>query len=92
MLPQTNALPFNDVDGVKFNALIKTNIVLKNGKKSVMLTAVPEDISFDDVMAGIGVGAKLSERVAVIQHDVFTLISGKPEPLGFSHPHFFEEK
>lgn len=92
MLPQTNALPFNDVDGVKFNALIKTNIVLKNGKKSVMLTAVPEDISFDDVMAGIGVGAKLSERVAVIQHDVFTLINGRPEPFGFSHPRFFEEK
>lgn len=92
MLPQTNALPFNDVDGVKFNALIKTNIVLKNGKKSVMLTAVPEDIPFDDVIAGIGVGAKLSERVAVIQHDIFTLKNGRPESFGFSHPRFFEEK
>lgn len=92
MLPQTNALPFNDVDGVKFNVLIKTNIVLKNGKKSVMLTAVPEDISLDDVMAGIGVGAKLSERVAVIQHDIFTLINGRAESFGFSHPRFFEEK
>ena len=89
MLLQTNALPFNDVDGVKFNALIKTNIVLKNGKKSVMLTAVPDDISVDEVLAGIGVGAKLSERVAVIQHEIFTLISGKPEPFGFSHPRFF---
>ena len=92
MLPQTNALPFNDVDGVKFNCLIKTNLLLKNGEKTVMLTVVPETLSFDDAMAGIRKGAVLSERVEKIQHEIFSLINGKVEPFGYSIPSDLSDK
>lgn len=92
MFPQTKTLPFNDVDGVKFNVLIKTNLLLKNGENTVMLTAVPEGLSFDDAMAGIRSGAVLSERVEMIQHEIYSLINGKAETFGNSIPSILSDK
>lgn len=84
MCSQTNTLPFNNVDGVKFRALIKTNLLLENGEKTVMLTFVPENLSFDDAMAGVNKGAKFSGRVKKIQHEIFSLINGKAKPFALS--------
>lgn len=82
MCSKTNILPSTLLDGVKFNALIKTELLLKNGKKTVMLTAVPEDFSFDDAMAGVKAGARLSGRVARIRQDVFSLCNGEIKQFG----------
>lgn len=72
---QTKVLPSSVPDGVNFRALIKSNITLRNGKETVMFTFVPDDLSFDDAMAGVLRGVKLSERAKSIYHEVFTLES-----------------
>jgi hypothetical protein len=38
-----------------------------------MFTFVPDDLSFDDAMAGVLRGVKLSERAKSIYNEVFTL-------------------
>lgn len=38
-----------------------------------MFTFVPDNLSFDDAMAGVLSGVKLSERAKSIYHEVFTL-------------------
>lgn len=70
---QTKVLPFSVPDGVNFRALIKSNITLRNGKETVMFTFVPDNLSFDDAMAGVLSGVKLSDRAKSIYHEVFTL-------------------
>lgn len=70
---QTKFLPFSVPDGVNFRALIKSNITLRNGKETVMFTFVPDDLSFDDAMAGVLRGVKLSESAKSIFNEVFTL-------------------
>ena len=74
MLP-TKVLPFSIPDGLNFRALIKSNITLKDGKETVMLTFVPDDLSFVDATAGVLQGVKFGDRAKSIYHEVFTLES-----------------
>lgn len=70
---QTKVLPFSVPDGMNFRALIKSNITLRNGKETVMFTFVPDDLSFEDAIAGVLHGVKLSERAKCIYNEVYTL-------------------
>lgn len=81
---QTNVLPFNAIDGVKFNVLIESHIVLNNGNETVMFTAVPTTLDHDDALFGIVKGLQISERVISVRHEIFSLINGKIEPLSYT--------
>lgn len=72
MLP-TKVLPFSVPDGVKFRALIKSNITLKSGGETVMFTFVPDDLSFEDAMAGVLQGVKFGDRAKSVANEIFTL-------------------
>lgn len=82
---QTNVLPFSTTDGIGFNVLVKRHVVLNNGAETVMLTAVPDTLNHDDVLAGIWKGLQISERALSVWHEIYSLKKdGKIEPIGYS--------
>ena len=88
---QTNVLPFYTLDGVKFNVLVKSHVVLNNGAETVMFTAVPNTLSHDDALVGIWKGLQVSERAISVWHEIYTLKEGgKIEPIGFSNVRYLK--
>ena len=83
---QSKVLPFNAPEGVLFNVLVKSHVVLNNGAETVMFTAVPDTLSHDDILAGIWKGLQLSERALSVWHEIYTLKNGgEAVPIGYSN-------
>lgn len=85
---QKRELPFNN-DGSEYNALLKTNVVLKNGKEVSLLTFVPKGFSFDDAMAGVNNGVRLSCRAVSAQTDIYSLADGDIRLFGTGEKSYF---
>ena len=87
---QKRELPF-DNDGSEYNALLKTNVVLKNGKEVSLITFVPKGLSFDDAMAGVTHGVSLSCRAVSAQTDIYSLADGDIRLFGTSEKRYFKK-
>lgn len=85
---QKHELPFNN-DGSEYNALLKTNVVLKNGKEVSLLTFVPKGFSFDDAVAGVTHGVRLSCRAVSAQTDIYSLVDGIISLFGTGEKRYF---
>ena len=85
---QKRELPFNN-DGSEYYALLKTNVVLKNGKEVSLITFVPKGLSFDDAMAGVTHGVRLSCRAVRAQPALYSLADGNISLLGTGEKRYF---
>ena len=85
---QNRELPFNN-DGSEYNVLLKTNVVLKNGKEVSLITFVPKGFSFDDAMAGVNHGVRLSCRAVSAQTDIYSLVDGIIHLFGTGEKRYF---
>ena len=85
---QKRELPFNN-DGSEYNVLLKTNVVLKNGKEVSLITFVPKGLSFDDAMAGVTIGVRFSFRAVSAQTDIYSLADGNISLLGTGEKRYF---
>lgn len=85
---QTNVQPLNALEAVcdvQFNVLIKSNVTLTNGTHTVMFTAVPTSLNYDDAIAGVLQGLKFSCSAASVQHEIYSLKAGGGiEKIGYS--------
>ncbi len=83
-MKQLNDYPF-DAMGVKFSLLLKSNVTFKNGSKTTILTFVPNELDYDNVMAGVLQALRYDSRAESVQHDIFELKPGQPiELIGYS--------
>ena len=85
---QNRELPFNN-DGSEYNVLLKTNVVLKNGKEVSLITFVPKGLSFDDAMAGVTIGVRFSFRAVSAQTDIYSLSDGDIRLFGTGEKSYF---
>lgn len=85
---QKRELPFNNDDS-EYNALLKTNVVLKNGKEVSLITFVPKGLSFDDAMAGVTNGVLFSCRAVSAQTDIYSLADGDIRLFGTGEKSYF---
>ena len=88
---QKRELPFNN-DGSEYNALLKTNVVLKNGKSVSMMSFVPKELHYDDAIAGVNLGLQLGERSISAQTDIYSLIDGRVDLIGKCAIRYFKNK
>lgn len=85
---QKHDFPFNN-DGSEYTTFLKTNVVLKNGKEVSLLTFVPKGFSFDDAMAGVTHGVRLSYRAVSAQTDIYSLVDGIIRLFGTGEKKYF---
>lgn len=87
MNQSTQATQAETLLGTKFIGFIKTDILLKDGRKMQVVTLATETGMFEEIAAGISRGLKSNGRSAEWQHQVYSVRGGI-----LSNPIVFERK